>query len=111
LNTLRKNLLFIIGEKALDLKAEGNYYYDITKCGIGYHGDSERRRVVGVRIGATLPLRYQWFYQSKSIGPFINFNLEHGDIYIMSEKAVGTDWKSSNIPTLRHAAGCDKFIN
>jgi hypothetical protein len=30
-------------------------------------------------------------------------------MYIMSEKAVGTDWKMKNIPTLRHATGAKKF--
>ena len=25
------------------LNAEANYYYDISKCGIGFHGDGERR--------------------------------------------------------------------
>jgi hypothetical protein len=28
----------------------------------------------------------------------------------MSEKAVGTDWKRRVIPTLRHAAGCHKYL-
>ena len=32
-------------------------------------------------------------------------------LYIMSDKAVGYDWKSRNILTLRHAAGCAKFTN
>jgi hypothetical protein len=32
-----------------------------------------------------------------------------GDVYIMSEKTVGTDWKKKTIPTLRHATGCAKF--
>ena len=27
----------------------------------------------------------------------------------MSEKAVGTDWKRKKFPTLRHAAGCEKY--
>lgn len=31
--------------------------------------------------------------------------LNGGDIYIMSSKAVGCDWKSSSTVTLRHAAG------
>ena len=110
LNTVRLTLPFIIGEKAGSLKAEGNYYYDVSKCGISAHGDSERRRVIGVRVGATLPLRYQWYYQSKPFGSAMDFQLEHGDIYIMSEKAVGTDWKRRNTPTLRHSAGCAKYL-
>ena len=28
----------------------------------------------------------------------------------MSEKAVGNDWRKSSINTLRHAAGCEKYI-
>jgi hypothetical protein len=35
--------------------------------------------------------------------------LEDGDMYVMSEKAVGTDWKSSSLLTLRHATGCEEF--
>lgn len=31
-------------------------------------------------------------------------------MYIMSEKAVGYDWKKRKIPTLRHAAGADKYL-
>jgi hypothetical protein len=30
--------------------------------------------------------------------------------YCMSEKAVGTDWMTKIRPTLRHAAGCAKFL-
>jgi hypothetical protein len=35
--------------------------------------------------------------------------LNHGDLYVMSEKAVGQDWKRKVIPTLRHAAGAKKY--
>lgn len=37
------------------------------------------------------------------------FPVDGGDIYVMSEKAVGTDWKKKNLYTLRHATGCSKF--
>jgi len=35
--------------------------------------------------------------------------LEDGDMYIMSEKASGFDWKKRSIYTLRHAAG-EKYV-
>src|SRR5438132_4058821 len=70
-NQLRLNLPEIFGEKTKNLIIEGNYYYDIKTCGIGYHGDKERRIVVGVRLGASLPLHYQWFKNSKPIGDTI----------------------------------------
>jgi hypothetical protein len=94
-----------------NLFAELNYYYDITKCGIGYHGDTERRIVVGVRLGATMPLCYHWFYKHEKIGNKLEIQLNDGDIYFMNDKAVGNDWKSSSKYTLRHSAGCDKFTD
>lgn len=110
LNAVRKALPDYLGEKAEKLQAELNVYYDISKCGIGYHGDSERRKVVAFRLGETMPLYFQWFQDGKPRGERISMpTLAHGDMYIMCQKAVGTDWKSRKMPTLRHAAGCDKF--
>jgi hypothetical protein len=107
-NILKCKIEEIFGEESLE--CEGNYYYDITKTGIGFHGDAERRKVIGIRLGATLPLHYQWFYKSNPIGDRIKFELNDGDIYVMSDKAVGFDWKKKNVPTLRHAAGCKKYL-
>jgi hypothetical protein len=92
-----------------DLKVEGNHYYDLKNCGIGYHGDAERKIVIGARLGASQPLYYQWFYWSKAMGEEICIDLEAGDLYIMSAKAVGTDWRMKKIPTLRHAAGGKRY--
>lgn len=99
LNVLRNKLTGIIGEK---LNAEGNFYYDINKCGIGFHGDSERKKVIAVRLGASMPLYYQWYQNSSPVGERIELMFHHGDIYMMSEKATGNDWKKRKILTLRH---------
>jgi hypothetical protein len=110
-NNIRKELPKFFSEKARDLFAEGNFYYDLKACGIGFHGDSERRLVIAVRLGdSSLPIHYQWFQQSKPIGDRIIINLNPGDVYAMSEIAVGTNWKKKIIPTLRHATGCKKFL-
>lgn len=98
------------GEKADNLMAEGNYYYDVNKCGIGFHGDSERKKVIAIRLGAKLALAYQWYYKNEEVGVRCELELFHGDLYVMSEKATGFDWKRKNILTLRHAAGCSKFM-
>lgn len=110
LNELRENLSEILPINFDNLVAEGNYYYDITKCGIGFHGDTERKIVIGVRLGETIPIVFQWFNNHKKIGEPIVFNIQNGDIYFMTQKTTGNDWKQGKIPTLRHAAGCDKFI-
>ena len=99
----------VFGPKAADLKGEGNYYYDIQQCGIGFHGDSERRKVIALRLGASLPLYYQWFLRGHPVGPRLAIPLHDGDMYVMSEKAVGTDWKKKTVYTLRHATGAEKF--
>jgi hypothetical protein len=88
-----------------NLQCEGNYYYDINKTYIGFHGDSEREIVIGCRLGESFPLYYQWYYKGNKVGKLYKYSLDHGDIYFMSDKAVGRDWKKSNIYTLRHAAG------
>lgn len=112
LNCIRENLPKYFGEKSSNLQGEANFYYDTNKCGIGFHGDSERKIVLGIRLGDSIPLVYQWFYKNEKVGNQIIFdNIENGDIYLMSEKATGNDWKKKNIYTLRHAAGCKKFTN
>ena len=91
------------------IECEGNLYDDVNKNGIGWHGDSERRKVVGVRIGKSMPLCYRWFHLGSPIGTQFTIQLNHGDLYIMSDKAVGNDWKKKLIPTLRHSAGAAKY--
>lgn len=98
-----------VGPKFENLKMEGNRYYS-DKCGIGYHGDSERVRVCGIRLGTVgTPIHFQWFREGEPVGDRITIPLEAGDIYFMSEKAVGNDWKRKKIYTLRHAVGADKY--
>jgi hypothetical protein len=91
------------------LNGEANYYYDISKCGIGYHGDGERRKVFAVRMGQTMPLYFRWYQLSEPVGEPVELVLNDGDMYIMSEKAVGFDWLKKKIATLRHSTGCSKY--
>jgi hypothetical protein len=91
------------------LNGEANYYYDISQCGIGFHGDGERRKVFAVRMGETMPIYFKWYQNSEPVGDAFELILNDGDMYIMSEKAVGFDWLKKKIPTLRHSTGCSKF--
>eukprot|EP00484_Ammonia_sp_Unknown_P030229 CAMPEP_0197031150 /NCGR_PEP_ID=MMETSP1384-20130603/10237_1 /TAXON_ID=29189 /ORGANISM="Ammonia sp." /LENGTH=331 /DNA_ID=CAMNT_0042460639 /DNA_START=69 /DNA_END=1064 /DNA_ORIENTATION=- len=107
---IRERLPVYFGEKANELAAEGNYYYDIAKCGIGFHGDAERKKVIAFRLGQSMPLHYQWFARYKAVGERCKLSIHEGDIYAMSEKATGFDWKKSSVLTLRHAAGAEKYL-
>lgn len=110
LKHIRDHLHLAFGDKARNINAELNHYYDLKKCGIGFHGDTERRVVICFRCGNGVPLEYQWFHQFKPVGGRIRVEVEDGDVYIMSDKAVGHDWKKSSLYTLRHAAGADKYL-
>lgn len=99
-------------DKAKNIICEGNKYFNLNKCGIGYHGDTERRKVICLSLGGKeYPMNWVWFQKHKPIKAPYEFKLNSGDLYIMSEKAVGNDWKKSNIPTLRHGAGANKYIS
>lgn len=109
-------MLAFLHEKVIELteselNAEGNNYYNVKKCGIGWHGDTERRKVVGVRVGASMLLCYEWYEMGMPMNERFEILLNDGDLYIMGEKAVGTDWQKKSLPTLRHSAGCPKYTN
>jgi len=89
---------------------EGNRYYNLKNTGIGFHGDTERVVVICISIGCdNYPMRWQWFKDGMPVGKSIDITLNSGDVYIMSEKAVGSDWKLSSKYTLRHSAGAKKY--
>jgi len=89
---------------------EGNRYYNLKKTGIGFHGDTERVVVICISIGCdNYPMRWQWFKDGMPVGKSIDITLNSGDVYIMSEKAVGSDWKLKSKYTLRHSAGAKKY--
>jgi len=109
---LTTNINKICNNKAENLIAEGNRYFDLKQCGISNHGDSERRKVICLSLGVdNYKMTWTWFYHNKPISKSFEIFLNSGDVYIMSEKAVGTDCKHSSIPTMRHAAGCRKYTN
>ena len=112
LSELRGKIFEAFGKPAEGLKCEGNLYTDITKNnGIGRHGDSERRKVIGVRLGKRMNMHWTWFYNNRPRGYNASIFLNPGDGYCMSEKTVGTDWMAAPKKqyTLRHCAGAAKY--
>ena len=106
---LRAALPAALGEWARGLIAETNWYQKVSdaRVGIGFHGDTERRIVVGVRLGeASTPLRFQCYVKSLPVSEETSIELAHGDLYVMSDRAVGWNWKSDLCnPTFRHGTG------
>ena len=98
---LRAELSRLMGAQ---LVAELNHYFNAKKCGIGFHGDAERRLVAGARFGPGadgMPLKLQWFHKGVPVGTEARIELSAGDIYFFSEKAVGYDFKRRSQVTLQ----------
>jgi len=93
------------------LKGDINYYYNISNCGIGWHGDADRNIVCGFRVGSDMNILFRWYQDRNIVSEHLELILHSGDLYIMSEKAIGTDWKkyAKGLLTLRHAAGSKKY--
>ena len=88
--------------------AVANYYPDPRKCGIGWHGDAERRQTIMVRLGSgsnRRPIHFMWCEKANKIVSPVTIPLQHGDVMVPCAKAVGTDYKTMSVPTVRHATG------
>lgn len=48
-------------------------------------------------------------YSLKPIGEKLKILLKEGDIYFMSEKAVGTDWKKKKHSNFKACSWCEKI--
>lgn len=111
LAAFRNGLASVLGDKAAGLSAEGNHYFE-PKSGIGYHGDAERKIVICLSLGGSSVLRYHWRMPGSSehtLSP-VDIRVSHGDVYVMSEKATGFDWKYRSRVRVVHGAGSDKYI-
>jgi len=108
LKRMKKKVEEIVGEEKLE--CEGNYYYDAKTCGIGFHGDGERKKVIGISLCTEDVVReidWVWYKNSERVSEKLRVKLKNGDCYVMSEKASGFDWKKRSALTLRHAAGVE----
>ena len=105
LRNCRDILPLNFGTKADHLCAEGNHYHH-DKSNIGFHGDTERKIVICLSLGRSSTLQFHWRTPHSSDHLFepINVKLHHGDIYIMSEKATGNDWRQRSNVRVVHSA-------
>jgi len=60
-------------------------------------------------LGDSANLVFQWYQRSKPVSEHVVIPLHHGDIYVMTTRATGNNWRQTKQPTLRHAAGCAKY--
>ena len=114
LETMR-NTLSDIGDltgikRMKNLYAEANVYHK-KGCGIGWHGDKERGIVIGWNLGESRYIHWNMYHRSIPRGKPFRIKLNHGDMYMMCQKAGGADWKKSSLKTYRHMAGDESWCN
>ena len=93
-----------------DLIVEGNQYDDVGKNGIGPHGDTERVLVACLRVGEAMTMKFGMFNNCLMKGVAFQTIINGGDLYFMSEEAVGAEWKHRSKWIWRHAAGAPKYL-
>ena len=76
------NLLQVIEILMKDegLIVEGNQYDDVSKNGIGPHGDTERVCVACLRVGASMPMKFGMFWNCKVRGMPCETIINGGDL-------------------------------
>ena len=75
-----------------------------------FAGDAERKIVIGTRFGPGadgFPLKFVWYEHGHPVGFEGHIELNEGDLYIMSSKAVWFDKRATL--RLMHAAGKEKY--
>ena len=80
---LRKELGHLMNAPT-PLVGELNHYFNANTCGIGWHGDAERKLVAGARFGPGangMPLKLQWFHKGVPVGAEVRIELNDADIY------------------------------
>lgn len=92
------------------LEVEGNYYYDLEKTYIGFHGDRERKKVIGYRLGDVFPLHFRWHHHATPISEHATVLLNPGDMYLMMEFAAGFSKMKKTAISIKHAAGFPEII-
>lgn len=98
---LNRGLVELLGRSAENLEVDTDFSAET----VNFHGDDDRNIVIGVRLGKSRPLQFQWYQNDSAIGLPMEIypELQQGDLYILSEKASGHDWQDPSIPTLCHA--------
>ena len=106
------------GDRTVDLEVDSTKYHTSfhekgddgkpmkKNSNMGWHGDDKRKIVVGVCLGASATLSFIWRLpgsQKNCTDTRVTVPLTHGDVYVMSEKTIGSDWKSSSLLRCLHA--------
>lgn len=96
---LKDNLSKIFKQDRLSCKGEYNYNHEKLK--LKYQG-AKVNNMMCIHLGDPIQMSFKWYFANKPASDSMEFTLNHGDLYIMSEKATGHDYKLKKNPILKH---------
>ena len=102
---IRDSLNEMYSYRSVNFEVEGDHYYDMERCGRDSFGDWDKRMLVGLQVGATMKMAFTWWYQESKFSTPVEIELHHGDIFVLSDKAVGHDIHRKAIATLKRTCG------
>ena len=117
-NKIRTSFQTLLGDRAADLNVNGTKYHTSVyekgddgksmknPSNMGWHGNDNCKIVVGVCLGASASLSFIWRLpgsQKNLTDTRVTIPLTHGDVYVLSEKAIGYDYKSSSLLRCLHS--------
>jgi len=106
LNRLRSALPNFFPSGIESLATDAYKYFEPNKNGFSYQGS---RQVICVNLGHSLKVDFHWFHKGNPEGKPFHASMEHGDLYILSTKAMGADWEKKGVYSVQHAMGAQRF--
>ena len=118
MDKIRTSLQNLLGNRTADLEVDGTKYHTSfhekgddgkpmkKNSNKGWHGGDKRTIVIGVCLGAPVTLSFIWRLpgsQKNLDDTKVSVSLTHGDVYVMSEIAIGSNWKSSSLLRCLHS--------
>lgn len=87
---------------------EGYCYYDINESFTPFHRDRDRRKLLLLRLGKSLPVNFRWYHGTIHCSAIFSLNLNHGDLLIMSDSVNGFGKDGTTKLYLKYSEGLHK---
>lgn len=93
---------------SIPLYVEGTCYYNINECYTPMHQEKDRRRIINLHLGSSSILHFRWYHQTQQVSDLKNIQIDHGDLYIMTDITMGNIKDSKTKLFLKHSMGTNE---
>lgn len=84
---------------------EGTNYYNTSECYTPLSQNKESKCQLNIHLGTSLPLHFRWYHLNMAVSDLKSIQINHGDIYLMNEIALGNVKESKTKLYLKHGMG------